>query len=134
MTKRDLPCLVAFKIRSALDERRMGDAERIAVDRLRAGYQSQEFWDIVAEMLEDKNVPRERGRPEKKMPPHWWKIGNAFLDLDGDKKPTQAIKALVKLNYGSRNTIRKAVKYFQNANLAHDEATAEFLRDKKRSK
>lgn len=127
-------CSVAFEIRSALDERRMADAERIATKHLHAGYHSPEFLNIVAEMIEDKNVPRKVGRPETKYPQHWWEIGNAFLDLGGDKKPTQAIKSLVEMKYGSRNTVRKAVDYFQDAKRAHDDATAEFVRDKKHSK
>jgi hypothetical protein len=127
-------CSVAFEIRSALDERRTADAERIATKHLRAGYHSPEFLNIVAEMIEDKNVPREPGRPGKKCPQRWWEIGQAFEDLGGYNKPTQAIKELVRQKWGSRGTVRKAVDYFKEAKIAHDDATAEFVREKKHFK
>lgn len=60
-------CSVTFKIRCALAEGRMSDAEHIAIEYLEAGYHSQPFLNLVAEILKTKRGKRKRGQPRKKI-------------------------------------------------------------------
>jgi len=135
MAKLDLPCAIASEIRAALAERREDDAKRIAVEQLRAGYQSQEFWNIVAKMLEPK-PKRNRGRKDEptKDPSYWLDIGEAFLELGGSEyegeKGEEKYEVLINLLAGKKwgpnddsysyAIIAKAVAFFRKARREHD--------------
>jgi hypothetical protein len=119
MVKVDL-CFVAFEIRCALEERRLGDAERMAIEHLEAGYHSPEFLKVVAEILKSKKEKGKKGQPRKQYKEHWIEIGEAFCELaDDDIKYEEAIDLLVgKKWFGktySRGTIAKAVACYRAA-------------------
>jgi hypothetical protein len=116
-------CLVASDVQNALDERRIDDAKRIAVEHLRAGYHSQAFLNIVAGML---NVKKEMGKPGRKgrPPQHWADIGFEFQERQAaGEKLTNVYAELAKKWGYHENTIRAAVKYFQEAERKHDAET-----------
>jgi hypothetical protein len=110
-------CAVAFEIRSALEEGRNADAKRIAVEHLRAGYHSQPYLNIVAEMWANKpKRGKNDGRPKNPFKQHWVNIGIYFQELrDRDVKYDDACKKLVKKWGYSYGTITAAVAFFRNA-------------------
>lgn len=125
-----LPCLVAIEIETMWENGRKDEAELLVIRHLKKGFHSADFSKVVGKIMEWKNAPRTKGQPKKPIPERWWKIGNAFDDLDGDDHPTRTIKALVKNGHGSIGTVRRAVKFYQAAQAAHDEATRDFLKEK----
>jgi hypothetical protein len=126
-------CPVAMEVRAALDERRLRDAKRIAAKHLRVGCKSQQFLDVVAEMLETKKEKGKRGRKKQATynPPYWYEIGTAFDDLvlpKDDKPGLSYVKAIEELAEGpgrlgpKKNAIQKAVAFYRKAKKQHDEA------------
>ena len=111
---------VASELRTALDEGRKPDAKHIAVKHLRAGYHSQAFLNIVADMLEIKKQPGKLGRKPQKSPPYWLEIGSEIEKLHYKMTIEEAVQQL-KTKYGSRNTIQEAWAYFRKARKEHDE-------------
>jgi hypothetical protein len=125
----ELPCLVAIKIETMWDNGRKDEAEQLVIRHLKKGFHSADFSKVVGKIVEWKNAPRTKGQPPKLVPTWWYEIGCAFDDLNGNDHPTRTIKDLVKEKYGSLGTVRKAVKYYQAAQAAHDEATRNFLEE-----
>jgi hypothetical protein len=124
MAKLDF-CSVAIDIRCALDEGRIPDAKRIAIEHLEAGYHSPEFSKIVAEIYKKKRSA------QKKYKEHWTEIGEAFWELAGDdldkEKYEVAIDVLVGRKWGprkdqeyKRRTITKAVADYREGRREND--------------
>jgi hypothetical protein len=115
-------CTVAVDIRSAIDERRIGDAKQLAAEHLRSGYHSQPFLNIVAELLKVKKQMGVRGPKHKSAPSFWYEIGNDFQELrDAGESYSDACEKLAK-KYGSGvRTIEKAVAFFRKASKEHDD-------------
>jgi hypothetical protein len=89
--------------------------------KVRAGYHSQPFLDIIAELLEIKKQSGKRGPKHKKRPPYWLEIGIDFKKLrDAGVSYEKACEELRK-KWGAKNTIQKAVAFFQKAQKEHDE-------------
>ena len=111
-------CPITLEVRSAMDERRIPDAKRIAAEHLRSGRHSKPFLNIVAELLELKKQSGKRGRKHITFPHYWYEIGNDFEQLrdDGDDYRKLAKK------YGPKvRTIEKTVAFFRKAKKEHDE-------------
>jgi hypothetical protein len=128
-------CLVTFEVRCALEGRRLADAKRVAAKHLRAGaHHSQEFLNVVAEMLETEKG--KRGAPKKTCPPRWFDIGNDFLELravraDGTRSKYEIVcKELAEKYDCAPSTISATVAFFEKAQRAHDDAVFEFVRER----
>jgi hypothetical protein len=109
-------CAVAFEVRSALDEGRIPDAKRIAAEHLRTGYTSQQFLEVVAEILEIEKEVGVVGRKQQKQRPYWVEIGNAVQDLrDAGATYENACAETAKKFNCSESTIKNTVRFFKEA-------------------
>jgi hypothetical protein len=121
MAKLDPPfCPVALEIRSAIDERRIADAQRIAVKHLREGYNSQPFCDAVAELLvflepKPKKQSGKRGAPKKAAPRFWYEIGTDYERLRERHSYEKALDELADKYNCSTKTISNALRFFRRA-------------------
>lgn len=103
-----------FAVRDLLDQGRVGEAKALVIQHLRAGHNSKEFLDLVADLLVDKK--QGRGAPKKKMPPHWYEIGRDFVELRNKGRTyDRAIAVLARKHKRSRNTIIATVAGFEEA-------------------
>ena len=113
--------LQAIRIQSALSEGRTADARKLVLDLLRAGTADRVVQGIAANML--KPPKRGRGR-QKTMPQHWFDIGQDFHDLRSRGQLYETVLATLAAKYGFSEThVRNAVRIFDEAKDAHDEAT-----------
>jgi hypothetical protein len=125
-------------VRSASEEHRIPDARRIAAEYLGLGHHSQEFLDLVAEVLEIKKEKGKTGRKKQKAPIGWYDIGKAFENLRDSKKSggggfsyLDAIEELANSPEGlgyKRGALVKRVGYFLKAKEKSDEIWWEGIR------
>jgi hypothetical protein len=110
--------IIELDVRAALDELRIDDAKRIAAEHLRAGYHSQPFLEVVAEILEIKKETGVVGRKQLKSPKYWLEIGNDYQDLRDAGLNYEEACAELATRYGkgfSESTIKNTVAWFENA-------------------
>jgi hypothetical protein len=109
-------CEVAFEVREALDEGRMVDAKRIVIERLQAGYHSQPFADVIAEMLGAERRAGTKGRKARKYPPQWLEIGYDFRQLrDSGITHEEARRQLAKKWERSSRSIETTRAFFEKS-------------------
>ena len=109
-------CEVAIEVRNALDEGRIEDAKRIAIKNLRAGFHSQPFADVIAEMLGAKPRKGENGRSRRKYPPGWLDIGHDFQRLQKSGLTYEEAREQLAKKYGkSERTIETVRAFFKKS-------------------
>lgn len=113
----------AFAIECAIHEGRDGDARNLIYQALSAGNADRQTQQLAARYFEAKT--RSRGRP-KAAPAHWFDIGTEFYSMRGQSVKYEDALRLCAEKFGrSKSGIRSAIKYFDEAKQAHDEASAE---------
>lgn len=115
--------VVATEIQSAINEGRTEDAKTRLVEILLSGTADKHVQRIAARLIKPKKLGR--GQP-KSDPQHWFDIGVAFHRLRDSGINPEGARAALQSKWGYSEThIRNAVKFFDVAKSAHDEATAE---------
>lgn len=113
----------AGPIQSALSEGRTDDAKRLTFEILMAGNADHVVQKIAAEMILPPKRPRGR---KKALTRHWYEIGEDFNHLRGTGIKYEVALQQVADKYGfSESHVRKAVREYDEAREAHDEATRE---------
>jgi hypothetical protein len=76
MAKLEPPfCVAAFEARWALHEGQFEEAKKRAASYLHKGYHSQEFFDVVAELLEGKKLEGKQRRTKLPVWMDWVEVG-----------------------------------------------------------
>jgi hypothetical protein len=99
-------------------------AVRRAQELLREGYSSVPFLKLVAEML-DAPAKTGAGRPRAAYY-RWLEVGEEFYELRETMNYEDAIATLIKSEGASEATIRRAIKVYDGAIEAHEQASRDY--------
>jgi hypothetical protein len=109
-------CEVEIDVRNALDEGRMDDAKRIAIDHLQSGFYPRPFADVVAEMLGAKRRSGARGRKPNRYPPKWFEIGRDFRQMQKSGIGyDEAVERLARKYQRSERSVQTALAFFNQS-------------------
>jgi hypothetical protein len=115
--------LQASPIQAALSEGRTEDAKTLVVAILRTGKADYVVQGLAADLLKPPKSPRGR---KKALPRHWLEIGEQFGWLRNDGVPYEEALRQVAKKFGYSEThVRTAIRTYQEAKEAHDEASRE---------
>lgn len=113
--------LQAGPIQAALSEGRTPDAKRLICEILLAGRADAVVQKLAAEMILPKKKPRGRQKAFKKF---WFDIGMEFNSLRGSGVKYEDALSQLSKKFGFGEThIRNAVREYEEAREAHEEAT-----------
>ncbi|ESY58308.1 MULTISPECIES: hypothetical protein [unclassified Mesorhizobium] len=115
--------LQASPIQAALSEDRTEDAKTLIVEILRTGKADYVVQGLAADLLKPPKRPRGRKRA---LPRYWSEISEQFNWLRGDGVLyEEALRQLAKKFGCSETHVRTAIRTYQEAKEAHDEASRE---------
>lgn len=115
--------LQALPIEAALSEGRTEDAKTLVVEILRSGKADPIVQGLAADLLKPAKRPRGRKRA---LPRYWLDIGEQFGWLRNNGVPYDEALRQVATKFGYSEThVRTAIRTYQEAKEAHDEASRE---------
>lgn len=117
----------AGPIQAALSEGRTPDAKRLICEILLAGKADAVVQKLAAEMILPPSRPRGR---KKALTRHWYEIGEEFHHLRGNGVKYDETHLQIAQKYKcSVSHVRKAVREYDEAREAADEATRESYKE-----